>query len=106
MHTGRAAAAPAAPASAAQPHQAVPHELPLFPVQPIGVFLPGMTKTLHLYEPHFIAMERMRIVRSRLLAMDTRDVAARLGLAAEAMAEARAALAARVALKEAAAFGQ
>lgn len=48
----------------------------------------------------------MRIVRSRLLAMDTRDVAARLGLAAEAMAEARAALAARVALKEAAAFGQ
>ncbi|PNW71850.1 hypothetical protein CHLRE_16g670500v5 [Chlamydomonas reinhardtii] len=54
--TCRAAAAPAAPASAAQPHQAVPHELPLFPVQPIGVFLPGMTKTLHLYEPHFIAM--------------------------------------------------
>ncbi|KAG2492183.1 hypothetical protein HYH03_009431 [Edaphochlamys debaryana] len=34
----------------------IPHELPLFPVQPIGVFLPGMTKTLHLYEPHFISL--------------------------------------------------
>ncbi|GLI67430.1 hypothetical protein VaNZ11_011626 [Volvox africanus] len=34
----------------------IPHELPLFPVQPMGVFLPGMTKTLHLYEPHFISL--------------------------------------------------
>ncbi|GIM03492.1 hypothetical protein Vretimale_8258 [Volvox reticuliferus] len=42
--------------AAAPSHAAIPHELPLFPVQPMGVFLPGMTKTLHLYEPHFISL--------------------------------------------------
>ncbi|GAX84699.1 hypothetical protein CEUSTIGMA_g12121.t1 [Chlamydomonas eustigma] len=30
--------------------------LPVFPVQPLGVFLPGMTKTLHLFEDKFKAM--------------------------------------------------
>lgn len=40
----------------------------------------------------------MRLVRSRLLAMDTRDVGRRLALAAEAMGEGRAALAAKCAI--------
>ncbi|KAG1668905.1 hypothetical protein FOA52_016074 [Chlamydomonas sp. UWO 241] len=30
--------------------------VPLFPVQPIGVFLPGMTKTLQIYEAHNCAL--------------------------------------------------
>ncbi|GIL55200.1 hypothetical protein Vafri_10785 [Volvox africanus] len=42
--------------TAARSNLGIPHELPLFPVQPMGVFLPGMTKTLHLYEPHFISL--------------------------------------------------
>ncbi|GLC53195.1 hypothetical protein PLESTB_000718500 [Pleodorina starrii] len=49
--------------------------------------------------PHASTEERMYLVRTRLLAMDTRDVGRRLDLALEAMGAARASLAAKCAIK-------
>ncbi|EFJ46860.1 hypothetical protein VOLCADRAFT_105320 [Volvox carteri f. nagariensis] len=51
--------------------------------------------------PHASTEERMYMVRTRLLAMDTRDVGRRLDLALEAMSRARASLAAKCAIKAA-----